>query len=148
MVAERSDTRTPERRITLTSNVPHTEHLGDFVEDFGRRHGLGASLVFELSLALDELVTNISTHGCHVGEPSSIYISLRCEGAELVAVVEDDGPAFDPCQVPPPDVSCPLEERCIGGLGIHLVRNLMDAMSYEREEGVNRLILRKKIGAM
>lgn len=134
-----------EQRILLDGDPAQLERLSRFVEGFGREHGLEAPVVFELNLILDELVTNIITHGKLGGGVSGISISLRREGDDLWAVVEDDGPAFNPCQVAPPDVSCALEDRCIGGLGIHLVRNLTDTMSYERLPGLNRMILIKKI---
>lgn len=132
-----------EQHITLSGDLAQLERLRCFVDRFGRENGLGEPLVFELNLALDELVTNIITHG-GASPVSGIYISLRKDGDDLVVAVEDDGPAFDPCETKPPDVVCSLEERCIGGLGIHLVRSLTDAMCYERRGGRNRIILFKK----
>ncbi len=136
-----------EQRITLAGDLAQLERLCRFVESFGHEHGLSAPLVFELNLALDELFTNIIIHGGTAGSVSGISVSLRREGDELVAVVEDDGPAFDPCEAKPPDVACSLEDRCIGGLGIHLVRNVTDVMCYERREGRNRITLLKKIAS-
>ena len=133
-----------ERHLTLSGDLTQLESLSSFVDDFGREHGLPASFVFELNLALDELVTNIITHGNRGGGLSFIGVSLRVKGEDLRAVIEDDGQAFDPCKAKAPDLLCSLEERCIGGLGIHLVRNLTDAMSYERMGNRNRITLTKK----
>lgn len=135
-----------ERRIILSGDPAQLEKLSSFVEQFGREHDLPAPLVFELNLALDELVTNIIMHGSRGKGLSGISVTLRRTGEDLLAVVEDDGPAFDPCQAEAPDLLCSLEERCIGGLGIHLVRNLTDAMCYERIGECNRVTLIKKAG--
>jgi serine/threonine-protein kinase RsbW len=133
-----------EGRIILSGDLTQLEKLSRFVESFGREHDLSAPLIFELNLALDELVTNIITHGSRGGDLSFISVSLCRTGEDLLAVVEDDGQAFDPCQAEAPDLLCSLEERCIGGLGIHLVRNLTDAMCYERIANRNRITLMKK----
>ncbi|MEG6550722.1 ATP-binding protein [Desulfocurvibacter africanus] len=133
-----------ERHIILSGYLTQLEKLSRFVDSFGREHDLPTPLIFELNLALDELVTNIITHGSRGGDLSWISVSLCRTEEELLAVVEDDGQAFDPCQAEAPDLLCSLEERCIGGLGIHLVRNLTDAMCYERIGDRNRITLVKK----
>ena len=73
-------------------------------------------------------------------------MTLALEGDELTIRVEDDGRAFDPLQAPPPDLDLPLEERPVGGLGIHIVRSVMDAVEYQRRGGRNVLTMRKTIG--
>jgi serine/threonine-protein kinase RsbW len=77
-------------------------------------------------------------------EEHSIEIVLSVTGQALTMLVIDEGQAFDASQVPPPDLSLAIEQRPIGGLGIHLLRELSDGMSYERREGKNRLTLTKR----
>jgi anti-sigma regulatory factor (Ser/Thr protein kinase) len=63
----------------------------------------------------------------------------------LVLEVEDDGRAFNPLQIPPPDLKGPLAERKVGGLGLHLVREFTSSITYDRKQGKNRLVVRKRI---
>ena len=74
-----------------------------------------------------------------------IVVQIRCEDADLVIDIADDARPFDPTRVAPPDLHAPLEERPIGGLGIHLVRSLMDGMEYRHDGRRNLVRLRKRI---
>ncbi|MFZ4765784.1 MAG: ATP-binding protein, partial [Roseimicrobium sp.] len=97
-------------------------------------------------LSLDELVTNIVTHALHLPPPPcEIVIRLSTQTDEVRAEVEDDGAAFNPLDLPVPNVHLPLQERTPGGLGIHLVRQLMDNVQYERIGQRNHLSLTKKV---
>lgn len=94
-------------------------------------------------LALDELAANVAMHGA--GTARELRIACRRTAAELVVQVEDDGPAFDPRTVPSPDLGVPAEHRPTGGLGIHLLRELSDRFDYVREDGRNRVTLRRRV---
>lgn len=98
----------------------------------------------DLVVALEELVTNVLQHGAAGGRVPDVEVSLDVLDGVFVLVVADDGPAFDPLRVAPPARDRPLEDRPIGGLGIHLVRQLMDEVTYARVDGHNRLELRKR----
>lgn len=110
--------------------------------------GIAPAVIGTISLALDEILTNIVAH-----EPASaqvvrqIGLALTLDGCLLVAEVADDGPAFDPLSLPAPDLESPLEKRPIGGLGVHLVRSLMDEVRYRRDGDRNRLTLVKRVVA-
>jgi len=67
---------------------------------------------------------------------------------ELIATVSDDGKAFNPLEQSPPDIHAPLEDRKIGGLGIHLLRTLMEKVEYRRDDGRNHLTFRTRVGAV
>lgn len=97
-----------------------------------------------MNLALEELVTNTISYGCSDGREHAITISLHLEGADLHMRVEDDAMAFNPLEREAPDLNAPLEERPIGGLGVHLVRKLMDDVRYERTGTHNVLSMRKR----
>jgi anti-sigma regulatory factor (Ser/Thr protein kinase) len=90
---------------------------------------------------------NVIQHGRPESPQGAIRLSLRLEGGEIVATVADRGAPFNPLLAPEPDLSAGLEQRNLGGLGIHLVRRLVSGMEYERREGHNRLTLRKRHGA-
>jgi anti-sigma regulatory factor (Ser/Thr protein kinase) len=76
-----------------------------------------------------------------------VLVSLALDNGEIALCLEDDGPAFDPLTAPMPDIDAALEDRPIGGLGIYLLREMMDALEYVRVEGRNRLTLRKRLAA-
>jgi serine/threonine-protein kinase RsbW len=122
------------------------ERVVEFAERFGEEHQLSAELVMTIHLVLDEVVANIINHAYDDSAEHQIRVTLALEGSELGIRVEDDGRAFDPLAAPPPDLDLPLEERPVGGLGIHIVRSVMDAVEYQRDGGRNVLSMRKTIG--
>jgi anti-sigma regulatory factor (Ser/Thr protein kinase) len=98
-----------------------------------------------MNLALEEIVTNVIRHGWKDRDDQYITVEVAVGLTELTARVEDDSPPFDPLQLPPPDVTAPLEQRRPGGLGIHLSKKLLDGLHYSRVDGRNRLELRKRL---
>jgi len=107
-------------------------------------HGVPGDDQRDLVVALEELVTNALRYGAAGGRVPDIDVSLDIQDGVFVLVVTDDGPAFDPLGVAPPARDRPLEDRPIGGLGIHLVRHLMDEVVYARVDERNRVELRKQ----
>ena len=125
--------------LRLANDLAGLAELAEWVERFGVDQRLPASVVNALNVVLDEAVSNAITHGYEAGVRGEIAVRLRRASDSVEVEVEDDGRPFDPLQAPPPDLSVPLEQRPIGGLGIHLIRNLMDAVSYARQGGRNVL---------
>ena len=132
------------RSIELASDITSLELLAAFIEAFGEEHGLDAGLVMHLNLALDELVTHALTHG---GSKAPIEVILSIGGERVRAEIRDRGKPFDPRKAPAPDLDSPIEERRIGGLGIHMVKKMMDSVDYEWTEGQNRVRLEKRFGS-
>ena len=99
----------------------------------------------QLVLALDEVVTNIILHGYEDPAGQEVEARLTVRESLLTAEVEDAGRAFNPLDAPTPDLSAPLDERALGGLGIHLVKSLMDRVEYRRDGEKNVLTVRKRI---
>jgi anti-sigma regulatory factor (Ser/Thr protein kinase) len=131
----------------VASDVSELERLCQIVEEFGEANNLPAEAVFQITLILEEVVSNSIKYG-YQGQPGhfiELNISLAC--GMVVIDVEDSGVPFNLLEAPMPDLHCPVEERPIGGLGIYLTRTLMDGVEYERREGKNCLRLRKKISA-
>ena len=111
------------------------------VEDLGERDDWPPELVFRINLALEELGLNIMDYGLESAE-QEIEITLTSDGDSLVIEITDEGRPFDPLtDAPTPDLDGPVEDRRVGGLGIHLVRTMMDDMQYRREQGKNHLTL-------
>jgi anti-sigma regulatory factor (Ser/Thr protein kinase) len=102
----------------------------------------------DLNLALEEILTNIMSHGYVDEREHEIRVSLSLQPGAVRIEVEDDGRPFNPLQAPEVDTTKPLDERMAGGLGIHLVRRLMDGLEYKRERERNRLTMRKNTGGV
>lgn len=133
--------------MVLRSELSELERLAAAVEDFIARSGLPRDLAFRFNLCLDELVTNIVSHGYGDAGGREIRVRLEIEGQELRAEIEDDAGFFNPLiDAPPPDLNGDLESRRIGGLGVFLVGRMMDRASYRHEGGRNLIQIAKRIG--
>ena len=100
---------------------------------------LSPKAVFAAGLALEEMITNTLKYGYDDQAPHQIALRLEINAASALITITDDGRAFNPLLAPPPDTAKPMEERPIGGLGLHLVRGLVDSIDYQRLEGKNVL---------
>ena len=98
-----------------------------------------------VNLAIEEAVVNVMNYAYPAGIRSNILLEVVAEGDEVTFILRDNGVPFDPTTVPEVDVSLPAEERSVGGLGIHLMRHYMDAISYERVDNQNVLTMKKKL---
>ena len=127
--------------VTIPARLSEVRELSGMVEAFGDANGLADPKVFVINLALDELITNTVTHGLEDKADAEIRISMRVDAGTLILVMEDNGQPFDPTQDTSADISSSLEERAIGGLGLHLVKSFADRISYEFVEGRNRLTM-------
>ncbi len=134
-----------ELTVTLANRLPEIERLGGLLESFCREQGLPGKLAAEFNLALDEILTNIISYGYPEPGEHAIRVRLVLEAGTLEAVVEDDGVPFNPLTAAEPDTSAGLDDRQIGGLGILIVKKLMDSVAYERAGGKNILVLKKRI---
>jgi serine/threonine-protein kinase RsbW len=101
--------------------------------------------LYLVPLAIEEIITNCIHYGYDDAGEHTIVITLSVADQTLTLTVVDDGHEFDPLARETPDLTLPAEDREIGGLGIHLLRNLADGMTYERRNGMNRLTLTKRL---
>ena len=99
----------------------------------------------EIELVLEELFTNVVCHGFNDNEEHDIDISLSCDDAGLMIRMEDDGEPFDITAAPVPETRCKIEQRCVGGLGIHFVKHFTDECKYFRRKGKNIIVLKKRL---
>ena len=129
----------------LKSNLSELDALCQNLEKFGQSMGLSKKCVFEANLALDELFTNIISYGFDDKNEHTISITIALQNDDLVVHIEDDGIPFNPTNAETPDLECSIEECRIGGLGIHLAKNLMDEVCYQRCKDKNILTLKKNI---
>ena len=131
--------------IRLPVDLKEIERLNRIVRQFGDLHEVPSRALYAVNLALDEIVTNIVLHGFKDGSGEEFEVRLAVEAGRFTGEVEDGGQAFNPLDAPTPDLTAPLEERALGGLGIHLVRNLMDKVDYRRDGAKNVLTILKRI---
>ncbi len=131
--------------LTLKNQLPEIQRLSTAVEAYGEEHALPDKVVFQVNLALDELLTNTISYGYSDSAEHEIAVRLSMRDRTLTVEIEDDARSFNPLDRPPPDLDAPLEERLIGGLGVHLVRTFMDSVEYRQDDGKNRLTMRKTL---
>jgi len=130
-----------EYSFELKNDVSQLDLLCQHCEDIGRSIGVSEKSIFEMNLALDELFTNIISYGFTDHQEHTIKIDIEVEDDKLDIRIEDDGVPFNPMESKTPDFQCGIEECKIGGLGIHLIKKLMDDVQYQRVGGKNILIL-------
>jgi serine/threonine-protein kinase RsbW len=138
----------PDYCFELKSKLSELNTLCRHLEDCGNDMELPQKCLFEINLGLDELFTNIISYGFEDDSDHRIKFSLAKKKETLVVLVEDDGKPFNPLEAAAPEVSQDLDSINIGGLGIHLVKKMMDAIDYQRVKGKNRLILKKCVAAV
>jgi serine/threonine-protein kinase RsbW len=129
-----------ERTIDATiANIPV---IADSLEEYLAREGVDPAVIPDIELAVDEAVTNIIMHG-YRGEKGTIRVTCSVGPRRVRVVIRDRAPAFNPLTAQEPDISAGLADRVAGGMGIHLIRKVMDAVRYEYSGTENILTLEK-----
>ena len=131
--------------ITLKNDVHEVAELSNFQKSFYEKMNLEKSLARQLRLAVEEAVVNVIEYAYPAGTEGNVEVTMMFDGHRLNVVIDDSGIAFDPTVEKKADITLSVEERRVGGLGIYLVRELMDSINYERVNGHNILTLRKQI---
>ena len=134
-----------EKSIILANELSEISKLNDFIEDIGNEFSLTPDVVFNLTLVLEEAVVNVINYAYPKEDHESIYLSAKMQDGSIVFVLSDSGKEFDPTMAPEADVTLSAEDRQIGGLGIFLIRQIMNEVRYERIDGKNVLTLEKKL---
>ncbi len=133
------------KELIIKNEISELNRLAEFIELLGEERGFDMALVMNLNLALEEVVSNIILYA--YPEKMGKEISIKCTDVDnsLIFIISDNGEQFDPTQMKDADITLSAEEREIGGLGIFLVRNIMDDMKYERVENKNILTIKKNL---
>jgi serine/threonine-protein kinase RsbW len=134
------------RRFETPNRIEESAALAQELEAFGLSHGVPLSVINDLNVVLDEIVTNVISYGYADGAEHVIVIDVDVADGAVVVEVVDDGVAFDPVAEPAPDLRGSLRERRIGGLGIQFVKHLTDSCSYCRVDGKNHLRIMRRLG--
>jgi anti-sigma regulatory factor (Ser/Thr protein kinase) len=131
--------------LILKHTLEDKQRVLPALEGFARDHRLPSRVLQAADLALEEHLTNLLAYAYEDTAPHDIVVRLTVENRCFQIEVEDDGRPFNPLSHAPVDTSLPLSEKPLGGLGIHLIRSLMDEAVYRREGDKNILRLRKHL---
>ena len=129
--------------ITIGSDIAEIPAILALLEAAMHAHGFKIDDILDTQLAVEEVITNIIVHG-YKKAGGEIIISFRINPSNLEVRIMDSSPRFDPLSIPNPKLDGAIEERKIGGLGVHLVREVMDKVVYQYENGKNILVLIKQ----
>ncbi len=133
-------------RLVINNRVEEMAQLEPFIEEVSENFGIAPETVFQLNLALDEALANSVNYAYANGEEGEIILEASKENQDVIFRLIDEGVPFDPTQEgEAPDVSSAAEDRPVGGLGIFLIKQMMDEVSYERKDGQNILKMIKRI---
>lgn len=135
------------KELVMTNGLEEVSRLPLFLEDIAGETAMDAAEMMSLNVALEEALVNVIRYAYPQSEIGKIVLSSVWDkkNRELCFCLKDWGKAFDPLTVPEADVTLSLEERPIGGLGIFLMRKIMDEVAYKREGDCNMLIMKKEI---
>lgn len=132
------------KHIRLSNDVQEIPLLNAFVDEICEFNGLDDMTTMQMNLAIEEAVVNVMNYAYPEGTKGFVDITSMSDDESLQFVISDNGKLFDPTTKEEVDTTLPVEERRIGGLGIFLVRKMMDNVKYEYKDGQNILTLRKK----
>ncbi len=133
-----------KQSFRIEANLDELRRVAAAAEELGLQEDWSPALVHQIDLAIEEIGNNIVRHGLD-GGPGEIEITLTSDDDSITLEIADDGRPFNPLKdAPKPDLEAALEDRPIGGLGIHLVLTMMDEMHYRREKERNHLTLVKR----
>ena len=136
-----------EKKLILQNEVAEISKLVIFIDELGEEFGLSPELVFNLNLVLEEAVSNVILYAYPKEEHQTISLIAKKKENQLIFVLTDSGKEFDPTQAPDADITLSAEDRPIGGLGIFLIRQIMNTVEYQRIDGKNVLTLGKELEA-
>ena len=133
--------------LRLANRLAAIAEAAEEISRFCEGHGVPVAAIGHLNLALDEAMTNTIAYGWPEGGEHELVVTISVSDGMMVAEIADDGIAFDPLKVPPPDLESDLASRPVGGLGVHFVKTLMDDVGYRRDGGRNVLTMKKRFVA-
>ena len=129
----------------LKSNLSELDTLCQHLNKFGHVAGLSEAFVTDINICLDELFTNIISYGFPDNLEHLVRFTISVDKTALIVDIEDEGIPFNPLEKKDPELLTDLMDAKIGGLGIHIVRKLMDDIFYKRDQGKNKLTVKKFI---
>ncbi len=136
-----------ELHFTLRNQRSEIARMFTLLEGFCQSHGISEDDMFNVRLVLDEAVINVIVHGYEDTREHEINVALALDGDLLAIHLDDDGVAYNPLDAPPPRFDLPIEQRRIGGLGVHIMKTLAKSVEYSRANDRNNLDIVIQVGA-
>ena len=133
------------KELRIKNQISELEKVAQFVEEIGEELGLSMELQMNLNLVMEEMVTNVIFYAYPEGEEADIELLAKSDGKELTFVLSDQGKEFDPTAKDDADLDVNPADRELGGMGIFIVKNIMNKVTYQRLEGKNLLTMTKGI---
>ena len=133
------------KEIRIKNQVEELEHVARFIEEIAEELGLDMELQMNLNLVMEEMVSNIIFYAYPKKADAIIELMAESDGKELTFVLSDQGREFDPTMKEDADMDINPAERDLGGMGIFIVKNIMNEVTYQRLEGKNLLTMKKEI---
>ncbi|MGL5272959.1 MAG: ATP-binding protein [Phocaeicola sp.] len=133
------------KELIIMNEISEISRLEEFIETLGEELELDLPLVMSMNLALEEVVSNIILYAYPEKMGESISIKATSSNGILIFAISDSGVEFDPTVVPEADITLSADDREIGGLGIYLVRRIMDEVKYQRIDNKNVLTIKKEL---
>jgi anti-sigma regulatory factor (Ser/Thr protein kinase) len=134
-----------EKKLVIKNDISEISKLAIFIDELSEELDFTPELNFNLNLVLEEAISNVILYAYGKEEQKEISLVAYLSDNNLVFVLTDSGMEFDPTKVPDADVTLSAEEREIGGLGIYLIRQIMNTVEYQRIDGKNVLTMRKEL---
>jgi serine/threonine-protein kinase RsbW len=131
--------------LAVADRLSEIPRIADLVGSFCAARGIPSAVSYDINLALEELLTNTISYGFDDGPGHVIEVRIRREAADVVVEVIDNARPFDPFKAPVPNLDASIDDRPIGGLGVYLVKTVMDDVQYRRADGRNHVTLRKRL---
>lgn len=134
-----------EKKLVIKNDISEISKLATFIGELSEELDFTPELNFNLNLVLEEAISNVILYAYGKEEQKEISLVAYLSDNNLVFVLTDSGMEFDPTKVPDADVTLSAEEREIGGLGIYLIRQIMNTVEYQRIDGKNVLTMKKEL---
>ena len=133
-------------KLIINNKIDQLDRVRKYLEQIGTAWDLDNDMVFQLNLVLEEYISNLICYGYSDDAFHEISVEISKESDRLLIVVTDDSNSFNILELPANnEINKPLEERRIGGLGVHFIKTLTDHLEYKRDGGKNRILMMKKI---
>jgi len=139
------DSLMAEQLIVIKNKFPEMIAVSEKFDSFAEECDIPQSVALKFNVILDELLNNVISYAYTDDDEHEIEIRMERVGKRLTVIISDDGLPFNPLNEAKPDTDSSLEDREIGGLGIHLVRNLADDISYQRRIGKNVMTVKRNL---
>ena len=135
-----------KKKLVIKNNVSELERVNIYVEEIASEWNIPNNIIFNINLALEEIISNIIFYAFDDKSDHEILIEAKLFDNDLQILIEDDGKTFNLLEAPAlTDLNAGIEERNIGGLGLHFAKTLMDNIDYKRDNNRNKIYLKKII---